>query len=297
MVTFSGRQARLRDPEEAANRLEFITQDYFRYPEQGKETAQHLLSLSEAGRDAYFGTHLYAKSGSRLASNAAGAVSCLWMDEDEGHLPEEGPEPTAIVHSSAVRRHLYWQLDQPVAVEWAVAMNRRLAVFSSGDVGKAGLASVLRAPGTRNYKRHPHVDDVTMTLTGAEPWSPELMEQAVPELPEPKVSTLVRTGPYDGPEVGIEEYLEYVEVFGEVSDELGVKYAIRCPWVSEHSGKDPSGTYLGKRADGGFWYRCRHAHCEGRAWEDFRLAVMGGFVRVRRPTTTKTERTVRITRG
>jgi len=300
LITFSGRQARLRNPEEAANRLEFIAQNYFRYPEQGKEAAQHLLRLSEAGRDAYFGTHLYTEPGSRLTSNAVGAVTCLWMDEDEGRFPEEEPQPTAIVHSSATRRHLYWRLERPVTVEWAVAMNRRLAVFSSGDIGKAGLASVLRAPSTRNYKRHPVVDDVRMTLTGADPWSPEIMEQAIPELPEPQVSTLARTcsrAAYDGPEVEIEEYLEYVEVFGEVSDGLGTKYAIRCPWINEHTGKDPSGAYLGKRADGGFWYHCHHAHCAGRTWEEFRFAVMGGFVRVKRPTAIKKEKKVRITRG
>jgi hypothetical protein len=180
LVTFSGRQARLRDPDEAANRLEFITQDYFRYPEESKDASRCLLKLSEARRDAYVGTHLYRKKGSRLASNAVGMISCLWMDEDEGHYPEEGPEPTAVVHSSANRRHLYWQLTQNVTVEWAVAMNRRLAVCSSGDIGKAGLASVLRVPGTHNYKRYPQVDDVTMTLTDAGPWSPEIMEQAIP---------------------------------------------------------------------------------------------------------------------
>jgi hypothetical protein len=294
LVTFSGRQGRLRDPDLSANTLEFIAQDYFRYPEGEQEAARHLLRLSEATRDAYVGVHLYQKPGSRLASNAAPTVAALWMDEDEGHFPETGPEPTAIVASSSNRRHLYWQLSRPVSVEWAVAMNRRLALWAGGDTGKAGLASVLRVPGTMNYKRHPQVDKITMGLTGAGPWEPEILDQAVPPLTDP--SPPAATEPYDGPETDISEYLGCVEAFGEVADGLGEKYAIRCPWVMEHTGGDPSGTYLGKRADGGLWFVCHHSHCEGRAWSDFRLAVHGGFVRVTRPTITNAERTVKIRR-
>jgi hypothetical protein len=290
LVAFSGQQARICKPDARANELVAVRQLSFRYPDRARQAADYLLDEAHKRQgDAYVAVHLFRKAGSRLASNAVGAVSCLWMDEDEGAYPDIGPEPTAVVASSSTRRHLYWRLAHPVSVEWAVQMNRRIAMWANGDVGKAGLATVLRVPGTKNFKRHPQVDEVTMTLTGSGPWEPEIMEQAIPPLPEP--STVVRTGSYDGPEVEIEEYLQYVEVFGEVSDGLGIKFAIACPWLREHSGKDCSGTYVGQRAGGGPWFHCNHDHCYGRTWQDFKRAVRR-TVRLRLPTPTNTKRGV-----
>ena len=180
-------------------------------------------------------------------------------------------------------------------------MNRRIAVWAGGDVGKAGAATVLRVPGTANFKRHPHVDLITMEITGAGPWDPEVMEQAIPELPSPSPSS-TSTGPYDGPELELAEFLDGVEVIGEVPDGLGMKLTIVCPWVHEHSGGDRTGTRVGHRAGGGLWFHCDHEHCQGRGWSEFRLAVRGQVIRITRPASrpdkvkTKLERTVNITR-
>lgn len=225
-MTFTGQQAQLTLPDVPANQLAETRQRYWRYPEQAPQAAAYLLSEAsrECCRDAYFGVHLFRESGNRLATNAAATVRCLWLDEDEGLFPEEGPEPTAIIHSSSERRHLYWRLTHPVSVEWAVGMNRRLATWAKGDTGKAGLASVLRAPGTANYKRHPAVDMVSGVLTDSGPWEPEVMDQAVPELPKgPPQGDRRCSGSenYDGPEVELEPYLAGVEVLGVLPDGLG----------------------------------------------------------------------------
>jgi hypothetical protein len=161
-------------------------------------------------------------------------------------------------------------------------MNRRVATWAAGDVGKAGLATVLRVPATRNYKRYPQVDPVSMELTEAGPWEPEVLEQAVPEIPSPP-STRSSTEPYDGPELELEEFLVGVEVLGEIADGLGTKLAIVCPWIHEHTGGDRSGTYVGHRADGGLWYHCHHEHCQGRTWHDFRREVRAKRLRITRP--------------
>jgi hypothetical protein len=79
--------------------------------------------------------------------------------------------------------------------------------------------------------------------------------------------------PYDGPQVALVEFLEGVEMLEEVPDGLGVKFRIRCPWRREHSGGDESGTYIGQREAGGFWFWCWHSHCAGRGWGDFRRAI------------------------
>jgi hypothetical protein len=195
------------------------------------------------------------------------------LDEDDGRYPETGPEPTAVVNSSADRRHLYWRLAAPQPAGWVVRMNRRIAAWAKGDSGKAGLASVLRAPGTRNFKRHPEVDPVTLEITDVPAWEPEVLEQAVPPLPSVPVSGDKRREPYDGPPVELDPYLEFVEVLGGVPDDGGVKFAIVCPWVSEHSGGDRSGTYLGQLSGGKLYFRCYHEHCAERTWRQFRQAV------------------------
>jgi hypothetical protein len=275
LVTFTGQQARLRRPDARQNELAGIRQRSFRYPGQAEQAASYLLAEADKKRDAYIGVHLFRDPNTRLAANAARTVRSLWLDEDEGAYPEIGPQPTAVVASSARRRHLYWRLTHAVAVEWAVTMNRRLAMWAGGDCGKAGLASVLRVPGTRNYKRHPQVDPVTMQITDAEFWDPEILEQAIPPLPEASTNRRSDEKPYDGPRIELLDFLEdaAVDVLAEVPDELGRKLAVICPWVGEHSGGDPTGTYAGQLANGALWFHCHHAHCFGRTWPEFRWRV------------------------
>jgi hypothetical protein len=299
LVTFTAQQARFTKPDARRNELADICQRSWRYPDEAQQAADYLVDDAQLEREAYFAVHLFREPGTRLAAKTAPTVRALWMDEDEGTYPEIGPEPTAKVRSSAGRRHLYWQLSHPVTVEWAVAMNRRIAMWSGGDIGKAGLASVLRATGTANFKRHPQVDLVVGELTGTPAWELEILEQAIPEIPEPK--TRLRE-PYDGPAVDLATYLEGVEVLGEIPDGHGVKFAIVCPWIHEHSGGDRSGTRIGQRAGGGLWFHCDHEHCQGRGWSEFRLAVRGQVIRITRPASgpdkvkTNLERTVNITR-
>lgn len=273
LVTFTGQQARLSRPAARANELVATRQRSWTYPSEAQEAACYLLEEAAAQRDGYVAVHLFREAGNRLASNAAPTVRSLWLDEDEGTYPPVGPQPTAVVFSSAKRRHLYWQLSHPVAIEWAVAMNRRIAVWGGGDVGKSGAASVLRVPGTGNYKRYPRVDLVAMEITGEKAWEPEIMDQAIPEIPQPR-RWAGTTEPYDGPELELAEFLKGVEVIGEVADGLGRKLAIVCPWISEHSGGDRSGTYVGHRAKGGgLWFYCHHQHCQSRGWTEFRKRV------------------------
>jgi hypothetical protein len=270
LVTFTAQQARFTCPDARPNELANPRQLSWRYPEQAGEVAEYLACEAQAERDTFFGVHLFREAGNRLAANALATVRALWLDLDTGSYPEEGPRPTAIIRSSKTRRHLYWRLSHPVATSWAVGVNRRLAAWAQGDTGKSGASSVLRPTGSANFKRVPEVDLVVGELTGAGPWEPEVIDQAIPELAKEEPES---RGPYDGPALEVEEYLEGVEVFGEAPDELGKKWAVLCPWASEHTGGDRSGTYVGKRADGGCWFVCHHQHCQGRTWRDFKERV------------------------
>ena len=272
LMTFTGQQARFSDPDARPNELAHTRQRSWLYPEKAEEASDYLIAEAQERREAYFGTHLFREAGNRLSANTVPTLRTLWLDEDDGHFPEAGPQPTAIVRSSASRKHLYWLLAQPVAVEWAVAMNRRLASWAGGDAGKAGLSSVLRAVGTANFKRDPQVDLVVGEFTGVGAWEPEILDHAVPEIPESAPARSPRET-YDGPDLDLGPFLENVQVLGEVADCLGTKYRIVCPWVDEHSGGDRTGSYVGRRAAGGLWFTCRHEHCQGRTWRDFRRKV------------------------
>jgi hypothetical protein len=282
LVTFTGRQARLDRTDARQNELRHTEQRSFTYPEEAPEASEHLLKATRDGRDAYFSPHLYKQPGNRLASNAVDEVSTLWLDEDDGRFPDVGPEPTAKLHSSETRRQLYWELSRPIPAERAVELNRRIAIWSGGDSGKSGLASVLRVPGTLNFKRHPKVDLVTVELTEAPPWDPEVIDQAIPPLPEPETKTPKES--YVGPEganVHLLPWLEAngVEVLFPSRDEKGEKFAIVCPWVEEHTGGDRTGTYVGQypaedgSLNGATWFWCWHKHCQGRDWTGLRNRV------------------------
>lgn len=150
LVTFTGEQSRRL--EARPNQLDDTEQRSWRYPDEAERSAEYLFEASEAGRDAYFGVHLFRKPGNRKGDNAADVLA-LWVDGDGATVPEKWPQPTAVVESSPGRQHYYWRLTRPIPPEEAARLNKRLAYGMGGDRGKWGLGTVLRAPGTFNYKR------------------------------------------------------------------------------------------------------------------------------------------------
>jgi len=150
LVTFTGQQS--NRPEARPNELDDTAQRSWHWPAERDEAAAYLLEESEAGRDAYFGVHLFRRPGSRKAQNAA-EVLALWVDGDGAQVPERWPQPTAVVESSPGRHHFYWRLTRSIDPEDAAQLNKRLCYGMGGDRGKWGLGTVLRAPGTVNYKR------------------------------------------------------------------------------------------------------------------------------------------------
>lgn len=146
--------------------------------------------LADAGNDVWFCAHRCA-SPKRTAEDAIGTVHALWTDEDDGEYPRANgdgevlPEPTCVVRSSADRRHLWWRTTRPISVETAYELNRRIALLSKADAGKAGGASLLRLPDTLNYKRSrtaEEADPVTAYLTGADAVDPDDLDRLLPTL-------------------------------------------------------------------------------------------------------------------
>jgi hypothetical protein len=85
--------------------------------------------------------------------------------------------------------------------------------------------------------------------------------------------------PYNGPQrvLDLLTFLEKadIEIFAEISDGAAErKYAVRCPWLDDHTGGDESGTYAGQYPDGATFFQCWHSHCASRGWAEFKAFVM-----------------------
>lgn len=150
LATLIGKQSTRADAR--PNELDGTRQVFWQWPAGQEKAAVYLQRQSDKGRDTYFGVHLFKEHGKRTADNA-GAVSALWVDGDGAKVPEDWPRPTAVVESSPGREHFYWRLTNPVDPQKAAELNKRLTYGMGGDKGKWQMGTVLRPPGTRNYKR------------------------------------------------------------------------------------------------------------------------------------------------
>ncbi|TRZ99006.1 MAG: hypothetical protein D4R84_02725 [Rhodocyclaceae bacterium] len=146
------------------------------------EAVRQALALSAAGVEVYFACAEYQDPGSREAVNASGA-SAFWLDIDCGEEKAAGgkgyvtlgdaevairqfckdvglPEPTFFV-STGGGLHIYWVLNRAIDRETWQTSARKLKTLTKGqrlladDSRTADIASVLRIPGTLNYKYIP----------------------------------------------------------------------------------------------------------------------------------------------
>ena len=146
------------------------------------ESLATAVEHSEAGDDVYFACAEYLSQASRKAGNAAGACA-FWLDidcgeqkatEGKGYANQDGgmaalrrfmiaaglPDPTHIVDSGS-GLHVYWALAKHLpAAEWKAAASQLKVLckqlgFWADPSRTADIASVLRVPGTLNYKYKP----------------------------------------------------------------------------------------------------------------------------------------------
>lgn len=138
-----------------------------------EELAEKLSEIDSRGIDAYFGCAAFTTPRNRRAGNAAGAKS-FWLDIDVG---EEKPYATIADAIQACDQfcdragipipgivfsgggiHAYWPLDRLVApADWLYTAQRFKLLTSAFDFHcdpsrTADIASILRPPGTKNYK-------------------------------------------------------------------------------------------------------------------------------------------------
>ena len=172
----------------------------------------------------------------------------------------------------------------PRAVEIVGALDSYAEVSPSG----AGVKVWVRAELSRAHKKpgvevYPHSRYFTLTglmlpqvLPTVEERQETLEALIRQEFPEPKRAS---RRPYEGSpsdRIDLVEFLNAagVEVLGEIPDGTAERvFRIVCPWSREHTGGDRTGTRAGQYPDGAVWFRCEHAHCAHRGWNDFRREV------------------------
>lgn len=153
------------------------------------------LALSDAGKDAYFAPAEYSTPASRTAASAIGS-NAFWLDVDCGELlAAEGkgylivddallavrqfclnaglPQPTYIVATGG-GIHVYWVFDEVVLREiWQAFANRLKELTTAFGLladpcRTSDIASVMRVPGTLNFKYNPP-RPVVLLVASAEP--------------------------------------------------------------------------------------------------------------------------------
>ena len=142
-----------------------------------EELAQLLLRWSGQGFDTYHACSTFKDGSSRTAKNVH-LIKSLWADIDTRIGKPEAPYADHLEAAGAVGRfcidarlpppcminsgngvHIYWVLDEPVTLqEWLpMATGLKSACDQHGlmidPVRTADAASILRTPGTSNYKK------------------------------------------------------------------------------------------------------------------------------------------------
>lgn len=169
------------------------------------EGARLAKQLSDEEKEAYFAIAGYETPGRRTAANASNA-SALWLDLDCSTEKEEKgkgyattaaaeeavknfckdanlPAPTHIVQSGG-GLHVYWALDRFLTRDQWQAVAKKLKDLThahdllADDSRTADIASVLRVPGTLNYKYDPP-RPVTLSYASPNPISTSQMLDAV----------------------------------------------------------------------------------------------------------------------
>src|SRR5665213_3143002 len=138
-----------------------------------EELAKKLREIDAAGHDTYFGCASFISPKNRRQGNA-GWTKSFWLDIDAGEGKPYATAEDAIqacdefcaraglpvpgIVRSGNGAHAYWPLDKALSsAEWLpVAQRIKLLTVAQGftcDPSRtADIASILRPPGTKNYK-------------------------------------------------------------------------------------------------------------------------------------------------
>jgi hypothetical protein len=163
------------------DRLSDIQQMFFPYPASAEPAGLWLDQQGQAGRETYFCAHLLTRR--ERVKAAAAPVWALWADLDGATVPDDLPQPTAVIRTSPGREHGYWRLTKPIEPTRAEGLNRQLAAAIGADASGYDLTQLVRPADTINHKYPgaPAVALVHCDDNGA--YDPDALAGKLPALP------------------------------------------------------------------------------------------------------------------
>lgn len=193
--------------------------------------------------------------------DAVQRVWVLWADCDTPEaiaaLDAFRPAPAIVVRSgSGENRHAYWTLSGPIGVEEATTANRRLAHVLDADGGAVTMAAtILRPPGTANFK---HTPAVAVVAERIQPWRRVSARRLVGELDDPPARATPRAECRDVGDISDDDGLRqvapavYVQALTGLS--AGRDGKVSCPFHGED--RTPSLHVYEEPAAGWYCYGC-----------------------------------------
>lgn len=125
----------------------------FEYPKD-LNSIQKYVDEHNTMSSVYFCPHLFRTSGRRVKDNSL-PTRFLWVDKDAGSLADIEPRPTMCWQTSEGKWQALWQLTDPLEMDKAEVLNKKLIPKTRGDKGGWHAGKYLRVPGSINYKYKP----------------------------------------------------------------------------------------------------------------------------------------------
>jgi hypothetical protein len=189
------------------------------------------------------------------------------------------PAPTVVVQSSPGRYQIIWNVEG-LDVPRAEAMNRTLAKKFGTDEQVVDAARVLRIAGFKNIKaKYADPKPIATTIERNRAFLPVTIHDfAIPLAVEPNTTVypVASTGEIQQSIARLDAAMDEASIVRSRAKEWGgsgggFKFELElCPWSEAHTDGRPSDAIAIVQPSGAYAFKCLHAHCANRAWDDFR---------------------------
>lgn len=211
---------------------------------------------------------------------------CIVLDDVKEKLSmtevEKLPKPAWILESSEGSEQWGYILDTPCTDRSRVE-NLLDGLVANGlapngvDPGMKGVTRYLRLPEGVNSKASKLVNGQPFNCRMLE-WQPfnrvTLEQLATPFAVD--LDAVRREGRVDGAaEVSDHPLINIPNIISIKEVRSDGRFDITCPWVSEHTGQDDSGSAVFTNSDGTIGFKCHHGNCQGRTGADLLRFIEG----------------------
>ncbi len=140
-------------------------QKAYKYPTQLDNLIRDVTDWNKHS-SIYFCPHLFQDGSSRRVKDNSQPTHCLWIDKDAGKLDEIEPKPTFCWQTSTGKWQALWMLNEPLELDKAELINKRLIYTTKADKGGWHAGKYLRIPNSLNHKYSPPFQGIKLWDNG-----------------------------------------------------------------------------------------------------------------------------------